>query len=237
MSLPSAPFDAAKSIFAGLSVIQLKLLPQLTGVTATAATDVIAKAGHTFVDDQMVQFVSGTGFTGLVAGTNYFVRDVVAGVSFKLAATKGGAVVDITVDGTVGVFAPVSVFEVDQLDDDPEQQVKQLKRPDAQGRLRPVRTVESEAAEKWTYNLQELKRVLELFGGKMRGRKDGTATMWIPDPDDATGTVALKSQDDFAVTVSREGKITYGNSDFSKTTIKVESRESDDITWTADAAA
>lgn len=231
--LPSAPFDAAKSIFAGLSVIQLKLLPQLTGVIA--ATDTVTKAGHTLQNGQMLQFVSGTGFTGLVAGTNYFVTNA-ATDTFKLAATKGGAAL---APGTssAGVFAPVSVFEVDQLDDDPEQSVKQLKRPDAKGVLRPARTVQTEAAEKWTFALQEVKRVLEIFGGKMRGRKTGTATIWVPDTDDTTGLVAMKSQTDFAVTVSRDGKITYGNSDFSKTTIRVESEEADDITWTADAAA
>lgn len=236
--LPVAPFDAAKSIFAGLSVIQLKLAPVISGVAAEADTDVITKAGHTLVNGQILQFVSGTGFTGLVAGTNYFVRDANQGAgTFKLAATKTGAAIDITLDGTVGIFQPVHVFEVAKLEDDPSQSVKELKRPDAQGRLRSVRTVETEVMEKFTFDLQELKRVLELFDGKMRGRKEGTCTLWIPDPDDATGKVALKSQDDFAVVVSRDGKITYGNSEFSQTVIKIESQEAADISWTADGDA
>lgn len=234
MPLPTAPFDATKSIFAGLSVIQLKLLPQLTGVTA--ATTVISKAGHTLVTGQLVQFVSGTGFTGLVAGTNYFVRDVVAGVSFGLAATKGGAAIAVGTS-TVGVFAPVSVFEVATLDDDPEQEVKYLKRPDAKGKLRTARSVETSATEKWMFALDEVKRLLEVFDGKLRGRKSATCTMWIPDPDDAAGTVALKSQADFPCTVSRDGKLTFGGSEFSKSSIKLESTHTDDVSWTADAAA
>ena len=234
MPLPTAPFDATKSIFAGLSVIQLKLLPQLTGVTA--ATSVISKAGHTLVADQLVQYVAGTGFTGLVAGTNYFVRDVVAGVSFGLSATKGGAAIAVGTS-TVGVFAPVSVFEVSDLSDSPEQETKYLDRPDAQGVLRHARGVETKAFEKWMFGLDEVKRLLEVFSGSLRGRKNATCTLWIPDPDQTAGTVALKSEADFSVVVSRDGDLKFGGQEFSKATIKVESLKSGNVTWTADAAA
>jgi hypothetical protein len=77
----------------------------VTGATGTASTDVIAASGHPFQAGDRVTYVSGTTFTGLTTGTTYFARDVVAGVSFKLAATKGGAAIDLTADGTDGVFA------------------------------------------------------------------------------------------------------------------------------------
>lgn len=159
MSLPTSPFDASKSIFAGLSVIQLKI-----GVTTY-------------------------------------------------------------------------VFEASNLDDDNEQEIKSVQRPDSSGTLRKARTVQTKANEKWTFGLDEVKRLLDIFGGHLRGRKSATCTLWIPDPDDASGKVALKSEDDFPVTVSREGKLSFGNSDFSKVSILIESNKIGDVTWTADATA
>ncbi len=157
MPIPSCPFDPAESIFAGLSVIQLK----------------IGETTH--------------------------------------------------------------VFEAAQLDDDPEQEVKNLARPDADGVLRDARTVETKANEKWTFGLDEVKRLLDIFNNHLRGRVNCKATLWIPDPDDEAGKVALKSEDDFDCTVTRDGKVTFGNSDFSKATIQIKSRKVGDVTWTKDA--
>ena len=42
-----------------------------------------------------IQFSSVTGGTGIVATTDYFVRDVTAN-TFKLAASRGGAAIDLT---------------------------------------------------------------------------------------------------------------------------------------------
>lgn len=78
-------------------------LDALTAVTGTAATDLINKTAHGLLDGEAVVFTSGTGFTGIVAGTRYFVRDATAN-TFKLAATRGGAAIDITADGSAGVF-------------------------------------------------------------------------------------------------------------------------------------
>jgi len=234
MPLPNASFDATKSIFAGLSIIQLKILPQLTGVTA--ATTVISKAAHTLVNDQLLQYVSGTGFTGLVAGTNYFVVGVVAGVSFGLAATKGGSAIAVGTS-SAGVFAPVSVFTAEDLTDDPEQEIKYLERPDATGVNRRYRGVETKGFEKFIFDLMEVKRLLEVFGGALRGRKVATCTIWVPDPDDTVGNVALKSESDFAVTVTRNEALKHGGGDFSKTTIRVDSNKAGNITWAADGAA
>jgi len=78
----------------------------LVPLTATAATDTLAAANHPFADGDKVRLsVSGGALpTGLAALTDYFVHDAVAGVSLKLAATSGGAAIDITTAGTGSMF-------------------------------------------------------------------------------------------------------------------------------------
>ena len=235
MALPSAPFDPAQSIFNGLSVIQLKLSPPLSG--ATGATDTITKTAHGFVVGQGVVFVSGTGFAGLTAGNPYYVVAVPTADTFKVSATVGGSAITGYSAATAGVFQPVLVFEATQLDDDPEQEMKYLARSGMDGVVRNVRAVRTKANDKWTYGLDEVKRLPKIFDGALHGYKKGTCTIWVPDVDDQTGKVALKSTSDFGCAVSRDGKMTHGNSDFSKSTIKIESLEGTPITWTVDGAA
>lgn len=240
MSIAKAPFIAANSIFAGLSVIQLKIASALTAVSVEAITGIFTKTAHGLTDNQGVEFVSGTGFTGLTAAERYYVKYLTAN-TFKLMDEPDGTVIVPTLagsdDGLDGVFQPLHIYEAAKLEDDPESEMKYLDRPDARGRLRHARGVETKAFEKWMFDLDEVKRVLEIFSGKMRGRKNGTCTLWIPDPDDATGKVALKSEADFPVIVSRDGKITHGDSNFSKAVIKIESSADDDVSWTKDAVA
>lgn len=74
-------------------------------VTGVAASDVISDAGHTFVAGDPVVFTALTGGAGLVVGTTYFIRNPVAGVSYELSATTGGALLNFTTDisaGTIG---------------------------------------------------------------------------------------------------------------------------------------
>lgn len=74
-------------------------------VTGVAATDVISDAGHPYVDNDPITFTAITGGAGLTAGTTYFVRSSVAGVSYQVSATTGGAAINFTTDisaGTVG---------------------------------------------------------------------------------------------------------------------------------------
>ncbi len=239
MSLPSAPFNAAKSIFNGLSVIQLKLSPAHTGVTA--ATNIVTDTGHNLSTGQGVVFVSGTGFTGLTAGTTYYVVKLDAN-TYNLADTYAHATAStptVLTPGTssAGVFQPVVVFEAEKLEDDPQHDAKQLMRSDASGVTRPARIVRTKGAEKWTFDLIEIKRVLEISGGTMTFRKSGTATLWVPDVTDTPNTAcALKTEVDFAVSVSRGEKITYGGGDFSKTTIVIESLKLGDVIWSVDTA-
>lgn len=239
MSLPSAPFNPAKSLFNGLSVIQLKLAPQHTGVTA--ATNVVTDNNHNLNTGQSVVFVSGTGFTGLTAGTTYYVVRLDTN-TYNLADTYAHATAatpTVLTPGTStgGIIQPVVTFEAEKLEDDPQHDAKQLMRADASGVTRPARIIRTKGAEKWTFDLIELKRLLEISGGPMTFRKTGTATLWIPDVTDASGTVSLKSETDFAVSVSRGDKITYGGGDFSKTTIVIESLKLGDVAWSIDTAA
>ncbi len=69
--------------------------------SAVAGTDLCTVDGRTFTDGDCVQLLNSGGAlpAGLSAGRPYFVRDV-SGSSFKLAATSGGAAIDITDAGT-----------------------------------------------------------------------------------------------------------------------------------------
>lgn len=76
--------------------------------TVEESDDVFTCTGHPFVANDTVQLVTLTGGTGAVVATTYHViAPVVAGVSFKLAATQGGASLAITVDGS-GYLRPIS---------------------------------------------------------------------------------------------------------------------------------
>lgn len=84
-------------------VFDATIAPTITSyasVTGTEATNTINHAAHPFVNGDQVQFTSLTGGTGFVVGTVYFVVGSVAGVSYQLAATSGGAAINFTTDIT-----------------------------------------------------------------------------------------------------------------------------------------
>jgi len=67
-------------------------------VTGTEATNLINHAGHSFVAGDQVTFSALTGGAGFTVGTTYFVVSPVAGVSYQLSATTGGAAINFTTD-------------------------------------------------------------------------------------------------------------------------------------------
>ena len=73
-------------------------------VTGSAATDIISDVGHSFVNGTPLVFNSLTGGAGLVVGTVYFVVTAVAGVSYQLSATSGGAAINFTTDITAATI-------------------------------------------------------------------------------------------------------------------------------------
>lgn len=68
---------------------------------AQVSTDLVHVAAHGWSDTQPIVFYGGTPPSPFVAGTIYYVRDATAD-SFKVAATAGGAAIDITSAGTGG---------------------------------------------------------------------------------------------------------------------------------------
>lgn len=63
---------------------------------------IVSDAGHTYLSNDMVIFTAGTLPTGLTLNTVYFVRNPVAGVSYQLSATSGGASINTTGSPSVG---------------------------------------------------------------------------------------------------------------------------------------
>ncbi len=74
-------------------------LPKEFVVTPT--TDTVQSPAHGWSDTQPVVFYGATPPAPLVAGTVYYVRDS-ATDSFKVAATAGGAAIDLTTAGSGG---------------------------------------------------------------------------------------------------------------------------------------
>lgn len=74
------------------------------------ATDTVRLEGHGYADGTKVVFFGGTPPAPLVEGTIYFVRDA-ATDTFKLAATEGGAAIDITNAGDNDVLVSKVVPE------------------------------------------------------------------------------------------------------------------------------
>lgn len=86
----------------------------LTGVTAEADDEIVTKVGHGLNTGDPLTYTSGTGFTGLTAGTGYFVIRLGAD-TFKLATTQANAIagtaINITADGSSGVFTPTAAVQ------------------------------------------------------------------------------------------------------------------------------
>lgn len=92
--------DVAAGTFGGMFPLQDTAGARIP-FTAEDTTDVLTADGHGYSDTQSVVVWDTTGAvipTGLVEGTVYFVRDATTD-TFKLAATSGGAAIDLTTDG------------------------------------------------------------------------------------------------------------------------------------------
>jgi hypothetical protein len=63
--------------------------------TVAIATDVVTALAHGFSDTNTIVFYGGTVPSPLVEGTVYYVRDATTD-TFKVAATAGGAAIDLT---------------------------------------------------------------------------------------------------------------------------------------------
>jgi len=79
------------------------LMHDMVSYDAFASTDIFRAYGHGYQDGDVIVLRSTvpTASGGLSPWTKYYARDVVAGVSFKLARTLGGAAIDITADSII----------------------------------------------------------------------------------------------------------------------------------------
>ena len=75
-------------------------LSKLQAAFTAATTDIITSSAHGLVNEDLLQFTTADTLpAGLSLTTDYYVRDVTTN-TFKVSATKGGPVVDITDTGT-----------------------------------------------------------------------------------------------------------------------------------------
>jgi hypothetical protein len=87
----------------GVDEITALTLGRVLQVTGLASTDVLTSTAHGLLLDYPVVFAGLTGGAPLVAGTTYFARDITAN-TFKVAATAGGAAINVTTDLTAGTI-------------------------------------------------------------------------------------------------------------------------------------
>ena len=102
------------------------------------------------------------------------------------------------------------------------------------GPVYTARIWEKSRAEILKFETREISKVITLLGS-LTGKKDGTCTAWVRDPDDAAATAALKT-DDFACSIYREGDLRFGEQGEAVTTLVIESRKDGAITFSADAS-
>lgn len=236
-TLPNFVVLPAKMAFATRSRVVLKPLDSILTEVTAAVTGVITSAvALPFANGERVQYVSGTGFTGLTAGTVYFVREVdTVAKTFKVAASATGAAVEITVAGTGGIFAKVIGFETHKFDDNSQApQAEKVEMPDIKGRYYPVRIDYGSGSESHSFVNYEVQRLLELFDGALQGVRDCEVDLWIPDAKDVSGKCFLKSET-FPASVSRGSDVSFGDKKHSFTSIKIESTLGRAIKWTPNA--
>lgn len=84
----------------------------VTGVTATASTDLVNKTAHGLVAGDRVYFTALNGGAGLALGTGYYVlASGITANAFKVSLTAGGAAVNITTDAIATTsYAKVATF-------------------------------------------------------------------------------------------------------------------------------
>ena len=78
---------------------------------SVASSDTVYAAGHGYSDTQKIVFFNGTPPAGLTEGTTYYVRDA-ATDTFKVAATSGGAAIDLTAAPSFGCVVCAITEEV-----------------------------------------------------------------------------------------------------------------------------
>lgn len=76
--------------------------PKATGLAITAATDTVTHTAHGYANNTPVLLSDLVGGTGLTNNTVYYTRNVTAN-DYQLSLLTGGAIVNITLDGTASI--------------------------------------------------------------------------------------------------------------------------------------
>lgn len=108
--------------------MELRLMPAAAAVTADTATDKINLTGHVLTAGQAVQCTGSPLPSPLAAGTLYYVRDVGAN-DFRLAATVGGAAINLTTTGAsvkVRAFGAVTIAHLYEAPGTPVRIIEQV---------------------------------------------------------------------------------------------------------------
>lgn len=133
-------------------------------------------------------------------------------------------------------------IKVKVVDYDGENELLRIAFPDANGVKRTRKVIRAGSKEMFKFETKEWKKVVTLLGGKLTDVIEFTsAQVWIRDHDDASGSVALKT-DAFASAGYRENGsnrfAAEGGDDAGTTvTLVIESLKDGDITITNDATA
>lgn len=196
MPLPTVNFIQGNTIIPRKAFLRLIPTVGLLAVTATFSTGIFAAAGHTLTAGQAVRLTVLTGITGQTTGI-FYARDIVAGVSFKLATTLNGVAVTFTADGT-GTVAKVVDLVGKSLSY--KQTLETIKReiPDADGILRPDREVVIKRMQDFEFETEEMGALPAAFGqtddvsGNLTG---GSAQVYAIDPDDVANKAAIVSNE------------------------------------------
>lgn len=95
----------------GIRHVTALTLARVRTVTGVAATDVLTSTSHGYTDTTPVVFDALAGGAPLVNGTTYYVRDSTTN-TFKVAATSGGAAINVTTDITSGTIRSLQSGDV-----------------------------------------------------------------------------------------------------------------------------
>jgi hypothetical protein len=230
MPFPTVSFDPTKTVVPQKSYALFTESPSIA-VSGANVTDIFTATAHGMANGQAVILTVTTGLTGATSGNTYYVINANAN-DFQLSTTVGGAALNFTADGTGFVGKITSLIgKVANYD----QTIETVKRevPGADNLLRADRIVAIRQSESFKFELEEVNRLSDLFGG-LSGIKQGTVQLWIVDPDDAASKVAIKTNA-FACTATLQGGINFTANEFSKATIMFDAREK--ITFSIDATA
>lgn len=231
MAFPTVTFDPTKTVAPQKSLALFTESPSIA-VAGANATDIFTATAHGMSNGQAVVLTVTTGLTGATSGNTYYVISSNTN-DFQLSSTVGGATINFTADGTgfVGKITALigKVANYEQTIDTVKREV-----PGSDNMLRADRIVAIKQAESFKFELEEVNRLADLFGTSLSGIKQGTVQIWITDPDDASGKVAIKTNA-FACTVTLDGGINFTANEFSKATVLFYARER--VTFSIDATA